>query len=116
MDEKSLIFGPSDSVEALIMALIKKKMDLDLENDYYLNITPPPIHESSEYFSDSVISGIFVDLNDKLLNAIHRWLKSRKNQKNLKLNLIIDGNLININVNDVEILLKILNECPEQKK
>jgi hypothetical protein len=116
MDEKSLIFGPSDSIEDLIMELIKKKIDLDLENDYYLNITPPPIHISPEYFDDSVISGIFVDLNEKLLNAIHRWLESRKNQKNLKLNLIIDGNLLNINVHDVKILLKILNECSEQKK
>ncbi|MEJ2272929.1 MAG: hypothetical protein P8X91_10790 [Candidatus Bathyarchaeota archaeon] len=71
MDEKSLIFGPSDSIEDLIMELIKK---------------------------------------------IHRWLESRKNQKNLKLNLIIDGNLLNINVHDVKILLKILNECSEQKK
>lgn len=46
MDEKSLIFGPSDSVEDLIIELINKKIDLDLENDYYLNITHPPIHES----------------------------------------------------------------------
>lgn len=52
MDEKSLIFGPSDSVEDLIMGLIKQKIDLDLENDYYLNISPPPIQQSPEYFGD----------------------------------------------------------------
>jgi len=56
MNEKSLIFGVSDAVEDLIMALIKQK--IDLEKDYYLNISPPPIPESTEYFGDSYFRNI----------------------------------------------------------
>ena len=42
MGEKSLIFGVSDDLEDLLLFLLKKNVDFDLENDYYLNIPPPP--------------------------------------------------------------------------
>jgi len=111
MDEKSLIFGVSDDVEYLILALIKRKIKLDLDNDYYLNISPPPIAESVEYFGESVISGIFVDLTEELIKSILGWLKMNKKLKNPKLKLIIDGNLLNLNIHDLEILLQIQKEC-----
>ena len=111
MDEKSLIFGVSDAVEDLILALIKKKIKLDLDNDYYLNISPPPINESAEYFGQSVISGIFVDLTEELIKTILGWLQAKKKMKNPKLKLIIDGKLLNINIPDMELLFKILTEC-----
>lgn len=111
MDEKSLIFGVSDDLENLIMWLAKKKIDLDFENDYYLNISPPPIPESEGFFGDSVISGIFVDLNENLLNKILNWLKTVKMLEKLKLKLIIDGNLLDLNTRNLQILLKVLREC-----
>jgi len=116
MDEKSLIFGVSDAVEDLILALIKQKIKLDLDNDYYLNISPPPIDESEEYFGRSIISGIFVDLREELIKAILGWLQTNKKFKNPKLKLIIDGNLLNINIHDLKILLQIQKECSQQKK
>ena len=116
MDEKSLIFGVSDAVEDLILVLIKQKIKLDLDNDYYLNISPPPIDESAEYFGSSVISGIFVDLTGELVRTILSWLQTNKKFKNLKLKLIIDGNLLNINIHDLEILLQIQKECSQKKK
>ena len=115
MDEKSLIFGVSDDLEDLILWLVKKKIDLDFENDYYLNISPPPIPESEDFFGDSVISGIFVDLNENLLNKILNWLQNIKMLENLKLKLIIDGNLLDINTHNIQILLKILKECSNEK-
>jgi hypothetical protein len=116
MDEKSLIFGVSDAVEDLILALIKKKIKLDLDNDYYLNISPPPIDESEEYFGGSVISGIFVDLTEELIKIILGWLQTNKKFKNPKLKLIIDGNLLNLNIHDFYILLHIQKECSQKKK
>ncbi len=116
MDEKSLIFGVSDAIEDLILALIKQKIKLDLDNDYYLNISPPPIDESVEYFGESVISGIFVDLTEELIRAILGWLKAKQKLKNPKLKLITDGNLLNINIHDLDILLQIQKECSQQKK
>ena len=115
MDEKSLIFGVSDDLEDLILWLVKKKIDLDFENDYYLNISPPPIPESEDFFGDSIISGIFVDLNENLLNKILNWLQNIKMLENLKLKLIIDGNLLDINTHNIQILLKILKECSNEK-
>ena len=115
MDEKSLIFGVSDDLEDLILWLVKKKIDLDFENDYYLNISPPPIPESEGFFGDSVISGIFVDLDENLLNKILNWLQNIKMLENLKLKLIIDGNLLDINTHNIQILLKILKECSNEK-
>ncbi|MEJ2240676.1 MAG: hypothetical protein P8Y18_00825, partial [Candidatus Bathyarchaeota archaeon] len=75
MDEKSLVFGVSDAVEDLILALLKQNIDLDIETDYYLNISAPPIPQTENFFGDSVISGIFVDLNKNLLNKILSWLQ-----------------------------------------
>jgi hypothetical protein len=114
MDEKSLIFGASDDVEGLILWLIKRKIKLDLDNDYYLNISPPPIAESAEFFGESVISGIFVDLTEELIKSILGWLKANKKLKNPKLKLIIDGNLLNLNIHDLEILLQVQKECSQQ--
>ena len=108
---KSLIFGVSDAVEDLIMTLIKKKIDLTLEKDYYLNISPPPIPESTEYFGDTGISGIFVDLTEELIKAILGWLQAKKKLKNPKLKIAISGNLPNINVHDMEIIMQVLAEC-----
>ena len=116
MDEKSLIFGVSDAIEDLILALIKQKIKLDLDNDYYLNISPPPIDESEEYFGGSVVSGIFVDLTEELIRSILGWLHTKKKLKNPKLKLIIDGNLLNINIHDLQILLQIQKEFSQQKK
>ena len=69
MDEKSLIFGVSYAVDGLIMALLKQNIDLNIEEDYYVNISPPPIPDSTD-FGDSVISGIFVDLTEDVVTAI----------------------------------------------
>lgn len=115
MDEKSLIFGVSDNLEDLIMWLIKKKIDLDLENDYYLNISPPPIPESEDFFKDSVISGIFVDITEDLITKILIWLQTKKMLENLKLKLVINGNLLDINSHDMQILLKVLKDCSNKK-
>ena len=116
MDEKSLIFGVSDAIEDLIMVLIKQKIDLNMENDYYLNISPPPISESAEYFGDAIISGVFVDLNEKLITTIIGWLQAKKTLNNLKLKFVLDGNLLNVTLHDMEILLQVLAECSKQKK
>ena len=35
--------------------------------------------------------------------------------ENLKLKLIIDGNLLDINTHNIQILLKILKECSNEK-
>lgn len=115
MDEKALVFGVSDSVEDLILALLKQKVDLDIEKDYYLNISPPPIPESKDFFDDLVISGIFVDVNKTLLNKILSWLQRKKNLKNPpKLKLVINGNLLDINISGVKILLRILKDCSDK--
>ena len=116
MDEKSLIFGVSDAIEDLIMALIKQNIELDMENDYYLNISPPPIPESAEYFGDAVISGVFVDLNEVLITTIIGWLQVKKTVNNPKLKFVMGGNLLNITVHDMEILLQVLADCSKQKK
>jgi len=113
MDEKSLIFGVSDVVEDLVLMMIKQKIELDLENDYYLNISPPPIQESAEYFGKSVISGIFVNISEELIKTILEWIKTNKKLKNPKLKTIINGNLLNINVHDMEILLQTQKECSQ---
>lgn len=116
MGEKSLIFGVSDAIEDLIISMVKQKIELDLENDYYLNISPPPIPESAEYFGEAVISGIFVDLTADLIKAIIVWLQPKKTLKNPKIKFVIDGSLLNINVHNMEILLQVLAECSKQKR
>jgi len=64
----------------------------------------------------TVISGIFVDLTEELIKAILGWLQAKKKLKNPKLKIAISGNLLNINVHDVEIIMQVLAECSKQKK
>lgn len=114
MDEKSLIFGVSDDLEDLLMFLVKKNVDLDLENDYYLNIPPPPRMESTEDFGNSVIAGMFVDLTEELVETILLWLQCRKKKAltNPKLEISIGGNLFNLNLHDMEVLMTFLEKIP----
>jgi hypothetical protein len=117
MSEKSLIFGISYAVDSLIMALIKEKISLDLDKDYYVNIDPPPIPDPPD-FGNSVVSGLFVDVTEDLVKATLSWLRNREKENMEKPNLkfCINGNLLNINIQDMEILLKFLNDCTKRKK
>jgi hypothetical protein len=117
MDEKSLIFGVSYAVDGLIMELLKQKIDLNLDEDYYVNISPPPIPDSTD-FGDAVISGIFVDVNKELVKATLNWLREREkeNLEKPKLKFCIDGNLVNIDIQDLEILHKVINDCYKKQK
>lgn len=116
MDEKALIFGVSYSVDSLILALMKAKINLDLDNNYYVNISPPPISDISDY-RVSVISGLFVDLSEKLINIVISWLRERENEhiEKSKLKICIDGNLLNIDIQDMQILLNVIQECSKSK-
>jgi len=105
---RSLVFGASDDVEDLILELFKDKLDIDFENDYYLNIPPPPKEETTIDYGDSVVSGLFVDLSEELVEAILRWLKEKKKGVTPNLEISIDGNLVSVNVRVMERLLKIL--------
>ncbi len=118
MDEKSLIFGVSYAVDDLIIALLNQKIDLNLEEDYYVNISPPPIPGVAEEFGDSVISGIFVDLSVELVEAVLVWLRKIKQEQteNPKLKITVDGNILSINVQDMEMLLEILKEWSTQRE
>jgi hypothetical protein len=117
MAEKTLIFGVSYAVDSLIMALLKQKIDLNVEEDYYVNISPPPIPDSTD-FGDSVISGIFVDVTEELIKATIGWLREREKEQTEKpkLKICIDGNLLNIDVQDMEIMMKVLKECSKKKR
>ena len=117
MDEKTLIFGVSYSLDSLILALLKMKIDLNLAKNYYVNISPPPIPDSTDY-GNSVISGIFVDLTEDLVKTIIGWLRERENEhiEKPKLKICIDGNLLNINIQDMEILQNIMLEYKKKKK
>lgn len=117
MDEKSLIFGVSYAVDGLIMELLKQKIDLNLDEDYYVNISPPPIPDSTD-FGDAVISGIFVDVTKELVKATLNWLREREkeNLEKPKLKFCIDGNLVNIDIQDLEIILKVINDCSKKQK
>ena len=118
MDEKSLIFGVSYDVDDLIIALLNQKIDLNHEEDYYVNISPPPIPGVAEEFGDSVISGIFVDLSVDLVEAVLVWLRKIKQEQteNPKLKITVDGNILSINVQDMEMLLEILKEWSTQRE
>jgi hypothetical protein len=118
MDEKSLIFGVSYAVDDLIIALLNQKIDLNFEEDYYLNISPPPIPGVAEEFGDSVISGIFVDLSVELVEAVLVWLRNIKQEhmENPKLKITVDGNILSITVQDMEMLLEILKEWSSQRE
>jgi hypothetical protein len=117
MDEKSLVFGGSYSIDSLIMALIKENIPLNLDEDYYVNIDAPPIPDSRD-FGDSVISGIFVDVTEDLIKATIGWLRDRENEHmgKPKMQICIDGNLLNVNIQDMEILLDVMKRCAERKK
>lgn len=118
MDEKSMLFGVSYAVDDLIIALLGQKIDLNLDEDYYVNISPPPIPGLAEEFADSVISGIFVDLTGELVKAILVWLRNLKQEQmeNPKLKISIGGNLLSINVHDMEMLLKVLKEWSTKRE
>jgi hypothetical protein len=118
MEEKSLIFGVSYSVDDLIIALLNQKVDLNLDEDYYINISPPPIPGVAEEFGDSVVSGLFVNLTLKLVKAILVWLRKLKQEKmeNPKLKITVDGNLLSINVQDMEMLRKILKDWSTKRE
>lgn len=117
MDEKPLIFGVSYAVDSLIMTLLKQKIALNLDDDYYVNISPPPIPDSTD-FGDAVISGLFVDATEQLVRAIICWLREREKQhmEKPKLKLCINGNLLNIDVQDMEILMNVMQECSKEKR
>ena len=84
MDEKSLIFGVSYAVDSLIMGLIKHKTDLDLNKDYYVNISAPPILVSA-YFGEWVISGLFVDITEDLVSSqSHSFFDFENEKKNAR--------------------------------
>jgi hypothetical protein len=118
MDEKSLIFGVSYAVEDLIIALLNQKIDLNLDKDFYINISPPPIPGVAEEFGDSVISGLFVDLTVELVKSILVWLQNiqQEQTENPKLKITVDGNLLNINVHNMEMLRKILKEWSTKRE
>ena len=118
MDEKSLIFGVSYDVDDLIIALLNRKIDLNIEKDFYVNISPPPIPGIAEEFGDSVISGLFVDLTVELVKAILIWLRKIKQEKleDPKLKITIGGNLLNLNIQDMKMLLKILKEWSTERE
>ncbi|MDG6221775.1 MAG: hypothetical protein IAX21_06430 [Candidatus Bathyarchaeota archaeon] len=117
MDEKSLVFGVSYAIDSLIMALLKENIPLNLDEDYYVNISPPPIPNPID-FGDAVISGIFVDVTEDWIKAAIRWLRDRENEHmgKPKMQICIDGNLLNVNVQDLEILLDVLKRCAEKKR
>lgn len=117
MDEKALVFGVSYAVDSLIMALLKHGIELNLEEDYYVNISPPPIPDSTDY-GNAVISGVFADVTEELIKATIGWLREREKQdmEKPKLKLCIDGNLVNIDVQEMEILMSVLHECAKKKR
>ena len=117
MEEKALIFGVSYAIDNLIMSLLKQKIDVNLDEDYYVNITQPPIPESTD-FGDSVISGIFIDATKDLVKATLGWLREReKEQIEIpKLKFCINGNLLNIDIQDMEIMLKVIKDCSKRNK
>ena len=117
MDEKALIFGVSYGIDSLIMSLLKQKIDMNLDEDYYVNITQPPIPDSTD-FGDSVISGIFIDATKDLVKATLGWVREReKEQIEIpKLKFCINGNLLNIDIQDMEIMLKVLKDCSKRNK
>jgi len=118
VDEKSLIFGVSYAIDDLIIALLNQKIDLNLDKDFYVNISPPPIPGIGEEFGESVISGLFVDLTVELVKAILVWLQDvqQDQTENPKLKITIDGSLLSVSVHDMEMLLKILKEWSKKRE
>ncbi len=118
MDEKSLIFGVSYDVDDLIIALLNRRINLNLDKDFYVNISPPPIPGIAEELGDSVISGLFVDLTVELVKVILLWLRKIKHEEleDPKLKITIGGNLLNLNIQDMKMLLKILKEWSTERE
>ena len=116
MGDKPLIFGVSYDVDNLIKALLKENIELNLEKDYYVNISSPPIPDSID-FADSVISGLFVDIKEDVVIAILNWLREqeKEHREKPKLKICIEGNLLNIDIEDMQILLKILKDCSKKE-
>jgi hypothetical protein len=116
LEEKALIFGGSYAIDSLIMFLLKKSINLNLDDDYYVNISRPPIPDSTD-FGESVISGVFVDVTEDLIKVILDWLREREkeNIENPKMKICINGNLLNIDVQDMEILLDVIEKCVKKK-
>ena len=104
---RNLIFGASNDVEDLVRELYKQKLDIDFENDYYLNIPRPPKEDSTMDYGDSVVSGLFVDLTVELIDAIIIWLKKKEKGRIANLEISIEGNLVNVNVRVMERLRKV---------
>ena len=117
MDEKALVFGVSYAIDSLIMALLKQNIELNLDEDYYVNISPPPIPDSTDY-GDAVISGVFVVVSEELVKSTIGWLRQREKEhvEKPKLKICINGNILNIDVQDMEILLDVLQNCAEKKR
>ncbi len=117
MDEKSLVFGVSYAVDSLIMALLKKNIALNLDADYYVNISPPPLPDSTDY-GNEVMSGVFVQVTEDLIKTTINWLRDREKEhmSKPKLKICIDGNLLNVDVQDMEILLDVLKRCDQKKQ
>jgi len=117
MDEKSLVFGVSYAVDSLIMALLKQKIQLSLDEDYYVNISPPPIPDSTDY-GNEVVSGLFVNVTEQMIKTTIGWLRERENehQEKPKLKICLDGNILNVDVQDLEILLDVMKKCAKKKR
>jgi hypothetical protein len=88
-----------------------------LDEDYYVNISPPPIPDSTDY-GDAVISGVFVVVSEELVKSTIGWLRQREKEhvEKPKLKICINGNILNIDVQDMEILLDVLQNCAEKKR
>jgi hypothetical protein len=116
-DVKCLVFGVSDDVEQMVMALVKQIVDVDIEKDYYLNIPPPPVDNADEIFGDAVISGVFVDLIESVINAVLKWLRAQtqKQQPEPKLFIIVGDNILQVNTHNMKIILDVLKECSRTK-
>ena len=117
MSDKSLIFGVSYAIDSLIMALIKEKIQLDLDTDYYVNIDAPPIPDLPD-FGNAVLSGLFVDVTEDLVKATLGWLREREkeNMEKPKLLFSLGGNLLNIDIQDMEMLLKFILDCEQRQR
>jgi hypothetical protein len=117
MSEKSLIFGVSYAVDSLIMTLIKEQIKLDLDTDYYVNIDAPPIPDLPD-FGNSVISGVFVDVTENLVKTTLDWLRDREKENMEKPQLLfsLGGNLLKIDIQDMEMLLKFIRDCAQRQK
>jgi hypothetical protein len=117
MSDKSLIFGVSYAIDSLIMALLKEQIPLDLDTDYYVNIDAPPIPDLPD-FGNAVLSGLFVDVTEDLVKSTLTWLRHREKENMEKPQLLfsLGGNLLKIDIQDMEMLLKFIRDCEQRQK